>query len=153
MEDITEDILQYLDDPGAIFLVLAVCPSLMPYPTSPSPMAVPVVNQVIDALTRLGIINFGVFRPAPPRKTPVGPRVVVVGAGMSGLGAARHLTQLGFRVTVVEAKVGWLNVGPKMFFASYELRMAGCRTEWAAASTLYAGRLVRLMLAPWSLLA
>ena len=76
-----------------------------------------VVDLVLRTLTRMGLVNFGSYRQLHFSQTvsagtrqPL--RVIVIGAGMAGLGAARHLQQQGALVTVLEAKAGgmWPNL-------------------------------------------
>lgn len=70
------------------------------------------VTRVFSFLERNGYINFGVFKVVKPvQMTPIiatvtgkRPQVVVIGAGIAGLVAARQLKFLGFDVVVLESR-------------------------------------------------
>eukprot|EP00117_Sycon_ciliatum_P042597 scpid45307/ scgid0286/ Lysine-specific histone demethylase 1A; BRAF35-HDAC complex protein BHC110; Flavin-containing amine oxidase domain-containing protein 2 len=63
------------------------------------------LERVFQYLTRVGLINFGVYRRMSPIvELDVRPRVIVIGAGVAGLAAARQLISFGFEVVVLEAR-------------------------------------------------
>ncbi|KAI6646387.1 Lysine-specific histone demethylase 1A [Oopsacas minuta] len=60
-------------------------------------------KDIYDYLLRYSYINFGIFSLIKP-VTKCGKKVIVLGAGMSGLCAARQLENFGFDVVILEAR-------------------------------------------------
>ena len=65
----------------------------------------PVLLKKIHAyLERHGFINFGIFKRLTPIQVKKLAKVIVIGAGISGLAAAQQLQQFGMEVIVLEAR-------------------------------------------------
>ncbi|KAG6507947.1 hypothetical protein ZIOFF_033302 [Zingiber officinale] len=70
------------------------------------PHCVPLLNSAYHFLVSHGYINFGVA-PAIKERFPAEPtkaNVIIVGAGLAGLAAARQLMSFGFKVVVLEGR-------------------------------------------------
>ncbi|XP_023231104.1 lysine-specific histone demethylase 1B-like [Centruroides sculpturatus] len=64
-------------------------------------------ERILKYFTRRGIVNFGIVIPPVDYKyfsIPPEENVIVIGAGISGIGAARHICNLGIQVQVLEGR-------------------------------------------------
>ncbi|GMR53323.1 hypothetical protein PMAYCL1PPCAC_23518, partial [Pristionchus mayeri] len=62
------------------------------------------VRRVHAFLERYGYINFGIFHQLTPVPAHTKKKVIVIGAGVSGMAAARQLKHFGFDVVILESR-------------------------------------------------
>lgn len=62
------------------------------------------IIRIYKYLERNSYINFGVFKRITPLITPPKGKVIVIGAGIAGLAAARQLREFGLEVVIYEAR-------------------------------------------------
>ena len=63
------------------------------------------ILRIFKYLERYSYINFGVYKRIVPLPAQTKGKVIVIGAGIAGLMAARQLKEFGFEVVIYEARV------------------------------------------------
>lgn len=63
------------------------------------------ILRIFKYLERYSYINFGVYKRIIPTPTQAKGKIIVIGAGIAGLMAARQLKEFGFEVVIYEARV------------------------------------------------
>lgn len=62
------------------------------------------IKNIYNYLERQGLINFGIFKRLKPLPSKKHKKIIIIGAGISGLIAAQQLVKFGFDVKVLEAR-------------------------------------------------
>jgi len=105
--------LEKLSHLASSFMLHNLCKLLFPFKSYGK------ILRVHAFLERHGYINFGIYKRILPTAKPTG-KVLVIGAGISGLAAAQQLRSFGMEVVVVEVR--HVRIGKILFFITKFLK-------------------------------